>query len=94
MEEQTRPEKSSNLGLVCFRQALKQLSVSAPVMTQAQAAARPQPASDPLVTPAGPPSPEQQTGSSKSRQKKFHRHFKQVAAEERVVNCKYFQLFL
>jgi hypothetical protein len=67
------------------RQALKQLSVSVPVMTQA----RPQPANDPLVTPAGPPSPEQQPGSSKSRQKKFHRHFKQVAAEEHVLNCEY-----
>ena len=54
-------------------------------MTQA----RPQPASDSLVTPEGPPSPEQQTGSSKSRQKKFHRHFKQVAAEELVLNCEY-----
>lgn len=64
------------------KQALKQLSVSVPVMTQA----RPQPANDPLVTPAGPPSPEQQPGSSKSRQKKFHRHFKQVAAEEHVLN--------
>lgn len=64
------------------KQALKQLSVSAPVMTQA----RPQPPGDPLVTPEGPPSPEQQTGSSKSRQKKFHRHFKQVAAEEHVLN--------
>ncbi|XP_033609482.1 GRAM domain-containing protein 2B isoform X3 [Cryptotermes secundus] len=64
------------------KQALKQLSVSVPVMTQA----RPQPATDPLVTPAGPPSPEQQPGSSKSRQKKFHRHFKQVAAEEHVLN--------
>ncbi|XP_069677366.1 uncharacterized protein [Periplaneta americana] len=63
------------------KQALKQLSVSAPVMTQAQAAARPQPASDPAVTPA-----EQHPGSSKSRQKKFHRHFKQVADEERVLN--------
>jgi hypothetical protein len=67
------------------RQALKHLSVSAPVMTQARA----QPASDPLVTPAGPPSPDQQQGSSKSRQKKFHRHFKQVAAEEHVLNCEY-----
>lgn len=64
------------------KQALKHLSVSAPVMTQA----RPQPPSEPLVTPEGPPSPEQQTGSSKSRQKKFHRHFKQVAAEEHVLN--------
>jgi hypothetical protein len=54
-------------------------------MTQA----RPQPANDPLVTPAGPSSPEQQPGSSKSRQKKFHRHFKQVAAEEHVLNCEY-----
>ncbi|KAJ9594039.1 hypothetical protein L9F63_014516, partial [Diploptera punctata] len=45
---------------------------------------------NPLVTPwsqlRGPPSPEQQQGSSKARQKKFHRHFKQVAAEERVLN--------
>ncbi|XP_021920117.1 GRAM domain-containing protein 2A-like isoform X3 [Zootermopsis nevadensis] len=64
------------------KQALKHLSVSTPVMTQA----RPQPACDPLVTPAGPPSPEQQPSSSKSRQKKFHRHFKQVAAEEHVLN--------
>jgi len=64
------------------KQALKQLSVSVPVMTQA----RPQPPSDPLVTPERPPSPEQQTGSSKSGQKKFHRHFKQVAAEEHVLN--------
>lgn len=64
------------------KQALKLLSVSVPVMTQA----RPQPPSDPLVTPEGPPSPEQQTGSSKSRQKKFHRHFKQVAPEEHVLN--------
>ncbi|GFG28296.1 hypothetical protein Cfor_11311, partial [Coptotermes formosanus] len=64
------------------RQALKHLSVSAPVMTQA----RPQPPSDALVIPDGPPSPEQQTSSSKSRQKKFHRYFKQVAAEEHVLN--------
>jgi hypothetical protein len=56
-------------------------------MTQA----RPQPANDPLATPAGPPSPEQQPGSSKSRQKKFHRHFKQVAAEELVLNCEYLE---
>lgn len=54
-------------------------------MTQA----RLQPANDPLATPARPPSPEQQPGSSKSRQKKFHRHFKQVAAEELVLNCEY-----
>lgn len=27
-------------------------------------------------------------GSSKARQKKFHRHFQQVAEEERVINCK------
>jgi hypothetical protein len=67
------------------RQALKHLSVSAPVMTQA----RPQPPSDALVIPDGPPSPEQQTSSSKSRQKKFHRYFKQVAAEEHVLNCEY-----
>ncbi|XP_063245086.1 GRAM domain-containing protein 2B-like [Bacillus rossius redtenbacheri] len=55
------------------RQALKQLSVSAPAMTQAQACVRQQSAG---VEP----------GSSKYRQKKFHRHFKQVAAEERVLN--------
>lgn len=36
-----------------------------------------------VVVAATPP------GSSKARQKKFHRHFKQVAAEERVLNCKY-----
>jgi hypothetical protein len=28
-------------------------------------------------------------GSNKGRQKKFHRHFKTVSAEERVLNCKY-----
>lgn len=27
-------------------------------------------------------------GSSKARQKKFHRHFKTVAADEKVLNCK------
>lgn len=27
-------------------------------------------------------------GSSKARQKKFHRHFKQVSPDERVLNCK------
>ena len=58
-------------------------------MTQA----RPQPPDDPLGTPEGPPSPEQQTGPNKSRQKKFHRHFKQVAAEEHVLNCEYCRLF-
>ena len=47
------------------------------------------PPSDPLVKPEAPPSSEQQTGSSKSRQKKFHRHFKQVAEEEHVLNCEY-----
>lgn len=64
------------------KQTLKQPSVSDAVMTQA----RPQPPDDPLGTPEGPPSPEQQTGPNKSRQKKFHRHFKQVAAEEHVLN--------
>lgn len=28
--------------------------------------------------------------TSRSRQKKFHRHFKQVAIDEEVINCKYF----
>ncbi|XP_066992753.2 GRAM domain-containing protein 2B isoform X2 [Anabrus simplex] len=64
------------------RQALKQLSASAPVMTQAQAAARPQPASEPVLTSGA----AQEPGSSKSRQKKFHRHFKTVPPEERVLN--------
>lgn len=27
--------------------------------------------------------------SSSGRQKKFHRHFQQVATDERVINCKY-----
>lgn len=28
-------------------------------------------------------------GSSKARQKKFHRHFKQVDPDERVLDCKF-----
>nr|CAD7571987.1 unnamed protein product [Timema californicum] len=54
------------------RQALKQQRDNTSVMTTART---PQ-----TVTPAAPP------GSSKSRQKKFHRHFKQVSPDERVLN--------
>lgn len=35
----------------------------------------------------------QTPGSSKARQKKFHRHFKQVGNEERVLNCEFYSLF-
>lgn len=31
--------------------------------------------------------------TSRSRQKKFHRHFKQVAIDEEVINCKFFFSF-
>nr|CAD7455951.1 unnamed protein product [Timema tahoe] len=54
------------------RQALKQQRDNTSVMTTART---PQ-----TVTPAAP------LGSSKSRQKKFHRHFKQVSPDERVLN--------
>ncbi|KAF4524455.1 hypothetical protein B566_EDAN011878 [Ephemera danica] len=53
-----------------YRQALKQLSTSTPSMTTAE---------------SEPPAPTP-PGSSKARQKKFHRHFKQVPPEERVLN--------
>lgn len=36
----------------------------------------------------------QTPGSSKARQKKFHRHFKQVGNEERVLNCKFSLSFI
>lgn len=70
---------------------LKQLSVSAPAMTHHQqqqamaaaAAAAARGASDQPSVASGSPEPAH---SSKYRQKKFHRHFKQVAAEEYVLN--------
>lgn len=65
-----------------YRGALKQLSSSAPIMT-AQARS------------PEPPSPKvgkgekMPPGSSKARQKKFHRLFAQVDDDERVINCKF-----
>ncbi|KAG8237441.1 hypothetical protein J437_LFUL016253 [Ladona fulva] len=81
-------------------QALKQLSTSAPAMTQASirtgpasssssssASAAAHCASSVTVSPVESAEPVVPTpGSSKARQKKFHRHFKQVAPEERVLN--------
>jgi len=43
----------------------------------------------PVNTMAALPLPLPSPGSSKARQKKFHRHFKSVDADERVINCKY-----
>jgi len=60
-----------------LRQSLKHLSASAPVM---QTALRSM-GSDSEFTLA--------PSSSKSRQKKFHRHFKTVAPDEKVLECKY-----
>jgi hypothetical protein len=61
---------------VCFRQSLKQLSASAPAMR----------------TDLGKNSEKGELfmapSSSKSRQKKFHRHFKTVPQEEKVLDCK------
>ncbi|XP_046400933.1 GRAM domain-containing protein 2B-like isoform X3 [Ischnura elegans] len=82
------------------RQALKQLSTSAPAMTQASvrsgqasssssssASAAAHCASTVTVSAVEGAEPVVPTpGSSKARQKKFHRHFKQVAPEERVLN--------
>lgn len=82
------------------RQALKQLSTSAPAMTQANlrtgpasssssssASAAAHCASTVTVSAVEGAEPVVPTpGSSKARQKKFHRHFKQVAPEERVLN--------
>ncbi|XP_049765132.1 GRAM domain-containing protein 2A-like isoform X2 [Schistocerca cancellata] len=69
---------------------LKQLSVSAPAMTHHQqamaaaaAAAAARGSSEQPSVASGSPEPAH---SSKYRQKKFHRHFKQVAAEEYVLN--------
>lgn len=48
------------------------------------------------TAPTAKPATEKKPKSfSSSRQKKFHRHFKQVPADEEVINCKYlFQNYL
>lgn len=64
------------------RGALKQLSSSTPAMT-AQAKS-PEPPSPKVIT-----KEDKLPTTSKSRQKKFHRHFPAVDLEEKVLNCEF-----
>lgn len=70
-----------NFAIILYfcRQSLKHLSVSAPAMRTASTKSGGE-GSDTGLPPMT---------TSKSRQKKFHRHFKNVPADEKVLDCKF-----
>lgn len=65
---------------VFYRQSLKHLSVSAPAMRTGSTKSSGGDGSDSGLPPMT---------TSKSRQKKFHRHFKNVPPDEKVLDCEF-----